>query len=91
MISEYEHGLIGKIIEGRVEAVFRWGVIVDLGLSRVGLIDALYIDDDDEYYAGQKVSGYMDCFDEKKNEFILRPPTQIPLADRLDRQDDTDS
>ncbi|MFF3511449.1 hypothetical protein [Streptomyces sp. NPDC002573] len=71
--------------EGRVEAVFRWGVIVDAGLSRVGLIDALYIDDEDHYEVGQSVSCYMDCFDEQKDKFILRPPHQVPLAERLRR------
>lgn len=85
-LDEHERGLIGRIVEGRVEAVFRWGVIVDLELSRVALIDALYVDDGDKYYVGQKISGYLDCFDAKKNEFILRPLSQIPLADRLSRQ-----
>jgi len=82
-ISEQEQALIGLLVEGEVEAVFRWGVIVNLGMSRVGLIDALYVDDDDDYRVGDRVSAYLDCFDEKKNKFILRPPGQVSVADRL--------
>ena len=84
-LSEHEQRLIGEMIDGEVEAVFRWGIIVDLGLSRVGLIDALYIDDEDNYQVGDRVSGYLDCFDEQKEKFILRPPDQISLAERLRR------
>ncbi|MFF1739256.1 S1 RNA-binding domain-containing protein [Streptomyces mirabilis] len=84
-LSEHEQRLIGEMVDGEVEAVFRWGIIVDLGLSRVGLIDALYIDDEDNYQVGDRVSGYLDCFDEQKEKFILRPPDQISLAERLRR------
>ncbi|MFJ7593461.1 hypothetical protein ACIQZO_40055 [Streptomyces sp. NPDC097617] len=84
-LSEHEQRLIGEMVDGEVEAVFRWGIIVDLRLSRVGLIDALYIDDEDNYQVGDRVSGYLDCFDEQKGKFILRPPDQIPLAERLRR------
>lgn len=84
-MSEAELGLVGSIVEGEAVAVFRWGVIVDAGLSRVGLIDVLYIDDDDNYQVGDRVSCYLDCFDERKNKFILRPPGQVPLAERLRR------
>ena len=84
-LSEYEQHLIGEMVDGEIEAVFRWGIIVDLGLSRVGLIDALYIDAGDNYQVGDRVSGYLDCFDEQKDKFILRPPSQIPLAERLRR------
>ncbi|MDH6576004.1 hypothetical protein [Kitasatospora sp. MAP5-34] len=84
-LSEHEQGLIGEIVDGEVEAAFRWGVIVNLGLSRVGLIDALYVDDEDNYQLGDRVSCYLDCFDEQKDKFILRPPSQIPLAERLRR------
>ncbi|GAA0730781.1 hypothetical protein Drose_26915 [Dactylosporangium roseum] len=82
-ISAQERALIGTLVEGEVEAAFRWGVIVDLGMSRVGLIDALYIDDDDDYQVGGRVSAYLDSFDSKKNKFILRPPGQVPVAERL--------
>lgn len=84
-LSPHEQGIMGKIVTGEIEAVFRWGVIVDLGLSRVGLIDALYVDDGDDYKIGDQVSGYLDCFDEQKDKFILRPPGQVPLAERLRR------
>lgn len=84
-LAPNEMDLVGQIIEGRVEVVFRWGVIVDVGLSRVGLIDVLYIEDDDEYQPGQKVRCYLDTFDDRKNKFILRPPNQTPLAQRLRR------
>ncbi|MBO1415404.1 hypothetical protein [Streptomyces sp. FH025] len=84
-LSAHEQSLIGEMVDGEVEAVFRWGIIVDLGLSRVGLIDALYIDDEDSYEVGERVSCYLDCFDERKAKFILRPPGQIPLAERLGR------
>jgi ribosomal protein S1 len=83
--SAQEMSLVDQLIEGRVEAVFRWGVIVDVSLSRLGLIDALYIDDDDDYEVGQNVSCYLDSFDEQKDKFILRPPGQTPLAERLRR------
>jgi ribosomal protein S1 len=84
-VSEAEMRLVGSIVAGEATAVFRWGVIVDLGLSRDGLIDVLYIDDDDNYQVGDRVSCYLDCFDEMKNKFILRPPGQVPLAERLRR------
>ena len=87
-LGEHEQRLIGEMIDGEIEAVFRWGIIVDLGLSRVGLIDALYIDTGDNYQVGDRVSGYLDCFDEQKDKFILRPPNQIPLAERLRRARD---
>ncbi|WP_327374036.1 hypothetical protein OG393_08630 [Streptomyces sp. NBC_01216] len=87
-LSAREQCLIGEMIDGQVEAVFRWGIIVDLGLSRVGLIDALYIDDGDRYEVGGRVSCYLDCFDERKDKFILRPPGQISLAERLGRSVD---
>lgn len=73
----------GKLITGTVEAVFRWGVIVDISLEHVGLIDVLYIDDGDEYVVGQGVTAYLETFDEKKNKYILRPPGQTPLSARL--------
>ncbi|MFF8100883.1 hypothetical protein ACF07S_14095 [Streptomyces sp. NPDC016640] len=84
-LTEIEALLIGKTIEGEVEAVFRWGVIVNLGLSRVGLIDALYVDDGDNYQVGDRISGHLDSFDEQKDKFIFRPPGQIPLSERLRR------
>lgn len=84
-LSSDEQRLIGEMVDGEIEAVFRWGVIVDLGLSHVGLIDALYVDDGDNYRVGDRVSGYLDCFDEQKEKFILRPPGQVPLAERLRR------
>ncbi|WP_326722942.1 hypothetical protein OHT59_29660 [Streptomyces sp. NBC_00243] len=82
-VSEADMLLVGHLVEGEVVAVFHWGVIVDAGLSRVGLIDVLYIDDDDNYEVGDRVSCYLDCFDEMKDKFILRPPGQVPLAERL--------
>ena len=85
-ISEHESSLLGEVVSGRVEAVFHWGVIVDLGLSCVGLIDILYIDDDDAYQVGATAGGYLDCLDEQKNKFILRPVGQTSLADRLERK-----
>ncbi|WP_327728408.1 S1 RNA-binding domain-containing protein [Streptomyces sp. NBC_00487] len=77
--------LVGSIVEGEAIAVFHWGVIVDLGLPYVGLIDVLYIEDDDNYQVGDRVSCYLDAFDEMKNKFILRPPGQVPLVERLRR------
>jgi hypothetical protein len=74
---------IGQLASGRVLAVFRWGVILELGLSRLGLIDALYIDDGDIYVNGQDVEVYLDSFDEQKDKFIARPPGQVPLFERL--------
>ncbi|MEU6981294.1 MULTISPECIES: hypothetical protein [unclassified Streptomyces] len=82
-ISESERKLIGSVTEGVIEAVFRWGVIVDLGLSRVGLIDALYIDEASHYLPGELVRCHLDDFDEMKGKFILRPMGQIPLMERL--------
>ena len=77
---------IGQLVSGKVLAAFRWGVILDVNLSRVGLIDALYIDDDDGYAVGATVEVYLDSFDEQKDKFIARPPGQIPLAERLRRK-----
>ncbi len=84
--SEHEQNLIGTIVEGTVVAVFRWGIIVDLRLSRIGLIDALYIDDQDNYRIDDRVGCYLDCFDERKDKYILRPPGQTPLVERLARR-----
>ncbi|GAB7103410.1 hypothetical protein JCM4814A_17240 [Streptomyces phaeofaciens JCM 4814] len=84
-VPEAEMRLVGSVVEGEATAVFPWGVIVDLGLSRDGLIDVLYIDDDDNYEVGDRVSCCLDAFDEMKNKFILRPPGQVPLAERLRR------
>ncbi|MFJ4788825.1 hypothetical protein [Streptomyces sp. NPDC088794] len=84
-LSEAETGRMGTLVEGEAIAVFPWGVIVDLGLSWVGLIDVLYIDDDDNYQVGDRVSCYLECFDQQKRKFILRPPGQVPLVERLRR------
>jgi hypothetical protein len=82
-ISEAEAALLGTLVEGTVVAVFRWGVIVDLKLSHVGLIDALYIDDDDRYEEGDQVRAYLSSFDERMGKFWLRPPGQVPVSERL--------
>lgn len=82
-INEAEAALLGSLVEGRVIAAFRWGVIVDLGLSHVGLIDALYVDDEDIYRTGDVVSAYLTTFDERMGKFWLRPPGQIPVSERL--------
>ncbi|WP_162907226.1 hypothetical protein [Allorhizocola rhizosphaerae] len=82
-IEQREREMIGGLVRGRVEAVFRWGVIVDLGMSRPGLIDALYVENDDRYEAGDVVEAHLECFDEMKQEFILRPPSQTSIGDRL--------
>ncbi|KRD40428.1 hypothetical protein ASE27_05925 [Oerskovia sp. Root918] len=84
-LSADEQRLIGSLMEGEVIAVFRWGIILNLGLSRVGLTDALYIDDGDHYQVGDRVRGYLDCFDEQKNKFIFRPPHQVSVTERLER------
>ncbi|MFI1569001.1 hypothetical protein ACH4ZX_39345 [Streptomyces sp. NPDC020490] len=86
-VPEAEMRLVGSVVEGEATAVFPWGVIMDLGLSRDGLIDVLYIYDDN-YQVGDRVSCYLDAFDEMKNKFILRPPGQIPLAERLRRAEE---
>lgn len=52
----------------------------------MGLIDVLYIEDDDIYQVGDRVSCCLEYFDEKKRKFILRPPGQVPLAERLRRR-----
>lgn len=82
-ISDAERALIGTLVTGTVEAVFRWGVIVDLGLSHVGFIDPLYVDEDSHYEVGQPVRAYLTTFDEQQAKFWLRPPGQMPVADRL--------
>nr|BFE77267.1 hypothetical protein GCM10020092_105680 [Actinoplanes digitatis] len=51
-------------------------------LSRVGLIDVLYVDDDDDYQVGQQVSAYLTVINQKR-EYRLRPPGQVPVVDRL--------
>lgn len=73
-------------MKGRPSPSFTGGIIVDLGLSWVGLIDVLYIEDDDIYQVGDRVSCCLEYFDEKKRKFILRPPGQVPLAERLRRR-----
>lgn len=82
-VGEAERALIGTIVGGTVAAVFRWGVIVELGLSHVGFIDALYVDDNDHYGVGDKVSVYLTRFDARQNKFWLRPPGQTPVSERL--------
>ncbi|MEO6085466.1 MAG: hypothetical protein ABIQ18_20335 [Umezawaea sp.] len=81
-----EADYIGQLVSGKVLAVFRWGVILDVSLSRVGLIDALYVDNGDSYVVGEAVDVYLDSFDGQKDKFIARPPGQIPLAERLRRK-----
>ncbi|MFL6073302.1 MAG: hypothetical protein ACJ73S_07910 [Mycobacteriales bacterium] len=85
-IGDSEFALLGSLVEGSVLAVFRWGVIVDLGLSHVGLIDALYVDDDDNYQVGDRISAYLTHFDDRMEKFWLRPPGQIPVSERLRRR-----
>lgn len=82
-VSEAERALIGTLVEGTVEAVFRWGVVIDLGLSHVGFIDALYVDDGDRYEVGDRVGVYLSGFDARQNKFWLRPPGQTPVSERL--------
>lgn len=82
-INVEEQALLGSLVEGKVIAVFRWGVIVDLELSHVGLIDALYIDDGDNYAVGDIVSGYLTDFNEQMEKFWLRPPGQTAISERL--------
>jgi ribosomal protein S1 len=82
-VSDVERALIGSLVEGTVAAVFRWGVVVELGLSHVGFIDALYVDDGDRYEVGDKVSAYLTRFDARQNKFWLRPPGQTPVSERL--------
>jgi hypothetical protein len=61
-------------------------VFVDLGLSHVGFIDPLYLDDGDHYQIGQQVRAYLSTFDERRGEFWLRPPGQVPVDERLRRK-----
>jgi hypothetical protein len=75
--------LVGSLITGRVVAVFNWGIIVDIGLSHVGLIGALYIDDGDKYETEEEVVAYLESYDSMKEKYILRPPHQTSLAERL--------
>lgn len=86
MITEGERALLGSLVDGRVVAVFNWGVVVDLQLSHVGFIDPLYIDDDDHYSVGDRVTAYLSTFDEKMEKFWLRPPGQVPVSERLRRK-----
>lgn len=78
-----ESRLLGTLVEGQVVRVFYWGVWLDLGLSHIGFIDALYIDDGDHYAVGDTVTGYLSSFDEKTGKFWVRPPGQKPIAERL--------
>lgn len=66
--------------------MFTWGVIVDIGLSCLALIDALYVDDGDVYIVGDEIQAHLDHFDEMKREFLLRPEGQERVADRLRRK-----
>ncbi len=84
--TAHELGLIGDDVAGTVEAVFRWGVIVNLGLSKVGFIDALYVDNASDYQVGQKVTAILASYDSNKDKFLLRPHGQIPISDRLRAQ-----
>ncbi|MEU7907991.1 S1 RNA-binding domain-containing protein [Actinoplanes sp. NPDC049118] len=82
MSASEGQALIGTLMQGTVTAVFPWGIVVDLGDSRVGLIDVLYVDDDDDYQVGQQISAYLTDINEKA-EYRLRPPQQVPVVDRL--------
>ena len=75
--------LFGRLVRGKIEAVFRWGIIVELDWEHKGLIDALYVNDEDVYIVGRTVEAVLDGFDERKQKYILRPPHQTPLAERL--------
>jgi len=74
---------VGQLVTGRVKAVFHWGIIVDLGLPFVGLIDVLYIGPTDLYVIGDQIAAHLDGFDERKKKYILRPPGQVPVIERL--------
>lgn len=74
---------IGQLVSGRVVAVFQFGVVLDVSLSRLGFIDVVYIDDSDTYSVGDVVDVYLDTIDERKGYFIARPPHQKSVADRL--------
>ncbi|MFJ9785421.1 hypothetical protein ACIRSS_38015 [Amycolatopsis sp. NPDC101161] len=82
-MGDGELELLGTLTEGKVVDVFYWGVWLDLGLSHLGFIDALYIDDDDHYAVGDTVTGYLSSFDERSGKFWFRPPGQKPVEERL--------
>ncbi|MEU3625875.1 hypothetical protein [Amycolatopsis coloradensis] len=82
-LTDFEIRQLGRLVDAKVAAVFRWGVIVDINLSRPGLIDALYVDDSDSYVVDDVVRVYLDSYDRQKDKIIARPPHQVPLLDRL--------
>lgn len=82
MSASDDEALVDTLMQGTVTAVVPWGIVVDLGDSRIGLIDVLYVDDDDVYEPGQQVTAYLTGINQKK-EYRLRPPQQVPVVDRL--------
>ncbi|GGS63864.1 hypothetical protein AB0E75_24900 [Streptomyces griseoviridis] len=82
-LTDAEKAVVGQTVEGAVEAVFRWGAIINLGLPHVGFVDALYIDDSDQYEVGRTLQVHVSSFDVRQNKFWLRPPGQTPVVDRL--------
>jgi predicted RNA-binding protein with RPS1 domain len=84
-MTEAERALIGTMVDGTIKVVHRWGVFVDLGLSHLGFIDPLYIEDDDHYQVGAQVSAELSNYDDQREIFWLLPPGQVPVAERLRR------
>ena len=75
---------VGQLVDGIIEAVFPWGVIVDLNADLLGLIDVLYIDNHGDFVVGHAATAHLDGLDERKRRHILRPQGQIRVGDRLD-------
>jgi ribosomal protein S1 len=75
-----------RLVEGVVTDVVPFGVVVDLGADHRGFIDPLYIDDDDHYRVGERVANHLIIFDTRKRCYLLRPPHQIPVIERLRRR-----
>ena len=80
--SAFRQDLMGALVAGTVAAVYKFGVLVDLGLDYVGFIDPVFIGDD-VYEEGERVEAYVVGFRAENRQYELRPKGVISLPEWL--------
>lgn len=83
-MSEEEHLiLIGTLVDGQVVAVRPWGVVVEFGVSILGLIDRGLVDEGEVYEIGQSVRCVVEQFERRR--WYLRPEGKPSADERLEQ------
>jgi ribosomal protein S1 len=73
---------MGALVVGTVAAVYRFGVLVDLGLDHMGFIDPIFIGDD-VYEEGDHIEAYVVGFRAENRQYELRPKGMMSLPEWL--------